>query len=409
MGILFFKWSAFMEKGIEKAINELNIEYDVFYYDINNWDNDEDLEYSLLNYILNNNRYDSVLSVNFSPIISDVCNKLKIKYISWVYDCPINIRRTETLKNECNIIYFFDRIQANNYLAEGVRGARHMPLAVDTSVFLNMSVNNDNEFNDLENNSSLILRDNTQNKLESLKDSAYMCDVALVGKLYKSDYSYIYQYQDEYTRGYLDAIVSSQGKIYGGYIIDECINNTIISKINENFSKVSNGTYSVLKSEVTYALATEVTRRERYMVLSLLQSRYNVNLYSNDSDEHLNKVNNKGYVDYYTQMPKAFYNAKVNLNMSLKAIQSGIPLRVLDVLGCGGFLITNYQHEIAEYFEAGRELVIYEDIPDLVSKVQYYLTHEDERLRIAKNGYEKVNRDFTFKDKIEKMLKLNKE
>ena len=103
-------------------------------------------------------------------------------------------------------------------------------------------------------------------------------------------------------------------------------------------------------------------------------------------------------------MPSAFHNAKINLNISLKVIQSGIPLRVFDVLGCGGFLITNYQHEIAECFENGRELVIYEDIPDLIVKVNYYLTHENERLRIAQNGYEKVKSEYTFEKRMKSIL-----
>ena len=62
-----------------------------------------------------------------------------------------------------------------------------------------------------------------------------------------------------------------------GYIIDDCINDNIMKHINENFTNVSNGSYSVIKPEVTYALATEVTSRERFMALALLQNRCNVN------------------------------------------------------------------------------------------------------------------------------------
>jgi spore maturation protein CgeB len=89
--------------------------------------------------------YSFVFTINFFPWLSEVCSRLvsefntdryrKLKYISWVYDCPINIRRTAALKNDCNIIYFFDRIQAESYAKQGVRGAGHMPLAVDTDIF----------------------------------------------------------------------------------------------------------------------------------------------------------------------------------------------------------------------------------------------------------------------------------
>jgi spore maturation protein CgeB len=80
-------------------------------------------------------------------------------------------------------------------------------------------------------------------------------------------------------------------------------------------------------------------------------------------------------------------------------------MRVLDVLACGGFLLTNYQPEIAEYFENGRELVIYEDYVDLVQKVQYYLAHDDERKEIARNGQKAVRERFNFDDKIKVMFK----
>ena len=146
MNILFFQWFAFMQKGIENALKKMNVSYDVFYYDMKDWDNDDELERKLSDYLKNSNvTYDAVFSVNFIPMVSDVCSRLvpefntdryrKLKYISWVYDCPVNIRRTAALKNDCNIIYFFDRIQAESYAKQGVRGAGHMPLAVDTDIF----------------------------------------------------------------------------------------------------------------------------------------------------------------------------------------------------------------------------------------------------------------------------------
>ena len=44
MNILFFQWFAFMQKGIENALKKMNVSYDVFYYDMKDWDNDDELE-----------------------------------------------------------------------------------------------------------------------------------------------------------------------------------------------------------------------------------------------------------------------------------------------------------------------------------------------------------------------------
>lgn len=42
----------------------------------------------------------------FSPLISEVCNDLHVKYVSWVYDCPLHIRNKEPMKYSCNMIFF---------------------------------------------------------------------------------------------------------------------------------------------------------------------------------------------------------------------------------------------------------------------------------------------------------------
>ena len=61
----------------------------------------------------------------------------------------------------------------------------------------------------------------------------------------------------------------------------------------------------------------------------------------------------------------------------------------MDVLGAGGFLLTNFQPELLMYFENEKDLVYYDSLDDM-QKAKYYLTHEDERIEIAKNGHEKV-------------------
>ncbi len=41
---------------------------------------------------------------------------------------------------------------------------------------------------------------------------------------------------------------------------------------------------------------------------------------------------------------------------------------------------------------------------DLIAKVDYYLSHDDERRRIACNGYEKVKSECTFEKRMNKIL-----
>lgn len=105
-------------------------------------------------------------------------------------------------------------------------------------------------------------------------------------------------------------------------------------------------------------------------------------------------------------MPEVFANSKVNLNISLKAIRTGIPLRVIDVMGCGGFVLSNYQEEILEYMHPGVDCEVYESLEDAYYKVEFYLKNEKIREKIARNGLELVTRDFSFEDRVKVLLEL---
>ena len=106
-------------------------------------------------------------------------------------------------------------------------------------------------------------------------------------------------------------------------------------------------------------------------------------------------------------MPYLFKTAKINMNMSLKCIPTGIPLRVVDIMGCGGFLLTNYQSELLEYFKPEDDLVIYSSIEEAVELADYYLRNEEERRKIAISGYNKVKKDFTYADRLDKIFALS--
>lgn len=77
---------------------------------------------------------------------------------------------------------------------------------------------------------------------------------------------------------------------------------------------------------------------------------------------------------------------------------------MLDIMECGGFVLTSYREEIAEHFVNGEECVIYENLEDMYAKAKFYLEHEEERQRIAISGFEKVRRDFTFDNALRRIL-----
>jgi hypothetical protein len=72
-----------------------------------------------------------------------------------------------------------------------------------------------------------------------------------------------------------------------------------------------------------------------------------------------------------------------------------ITRRIFEGMACKKLVITDRLPEhtrITDLFEEGKEIVFYDDFPDLISKINYYLCPEGERGRedIATNSYNKV-------------------
>ena len=99
-------------------------------------------------------------------------------------------------------------------------------------------------------------------------------------------------------------------------------------------------------------------------------------------------------------------SSNVFSNKFSKSIRSGLPLRIFDILGCGGFCLTNYQEELPNYFQSGKDLVYYTSEEDLLDKTEYYMTHEKEREEIAHNGYETVKQYHNYPERLLDMLSL---
>jgi spore maturation protein CgeB len=364
-----------MGKGVERAFAKLDIAYDTFFYQMTDWEQDDNFIKLLQNQLLDK-KYDAVFSVNYNPLISMLCEENKILYVSWVYDSPIHIRNEEPMKCSCNRIFFFDRGLVEDYCKRGIP-VRYMPLAADIETFVEQIIK---------------------------KEPSFDGDISFVGQLYQTEYMHYMEPLLPFQRGYLEGIIASQMKISGGYLLPELLNDKLLDELNVQYLKASSGEVKLKMRELEYLLAQETTGRERYLALALLSKRFPLKLYASEHDNRLTNVEQMDYIDYYSQMPKVFAQSKINLNISLRCIRTGIPLRVLDVLASGGFLITNFQPELAEYFNLGEDLVVYQSLEELVALTEYYLQHEEERKQIARNGWERVQQDFRFEDRIKSML-----
>ena len=107
-----------------------------------------------------------------------------------------------------------------------------------------------------------------------------------------------------------------------------------------------------------------------------------------------------GLVDYVREMPLVFKCSRINLNITLRTIKCGIPQRVLDIMGCGALVLTNYQKDMEQYFTDGKDILIYTSMEEALDKCRFYLKNEKEAEKIRKNSFQLVKDRFSFEHQL---------
>lgn len=329
---------------------------------------------------LENDTYDLVFSVNFFPLVAKICHEKRIKYISWCYDSPLEERLQEYFSYDTNYIFLFDRIEALQYQSVGYEQVFHLPLAVNTNRLDRLT-------------------------FERHQIATYSADVSFVGHLYNSPLDTLLYSANDFVKGYVEGILQAQLRIYGYYILDELITDEILEAINASFRKIGQTSLSLNHRGLSYAIATKITQLERSFLLEQMGEICNTHFYSS-APASLKNAKLRGPLKYMDEMPCVFRYSKLNLNPTLKCIQSGIPLRALDIMGAKGVLLSNYQPELAEHFENEKDLILYESMEDAVAKADFYLRHEDLRKVIALNGYQKVKASFSYPERINELFRI---
>lgn len=388
MKILLLEWDSMCSAYFQKALRNSGFDVDImeFSQKTENMRNNGPLTEKIATKIIHN-AYTFVFSFNFFPVIAMACKACRVPYLSWIYDSPFINLYSETVKFETNFIFHFDQAEVIKLRELGVNHIFYLPLAADTDVY--------DEY-DLD-------------KLTEKEREYYTSDISFVGSMYTEKKQQLYnrfEQLDEYTKGYLDAVINAQMNVYGCNFLENAITPQIEEKLMDvaPLNRNPDGFEKISWVYADYFLARKLAAIERNQIMRVvseevpnqLSKSIEVKLYTHEKTPYLKQVKNMGKVDYYNQCSYVFKGSKINLNISLRSIRSGIPLRAMEILGCGGFLLTNYQSDFLEHFIPGEDYVYFDSMQDLKEKVVYYLSHEDERCEIARNGYHKVKEEHNY-------------
>ncbi len=104
------------------------------------------------------------------------------------------------------------------------------------------------------------------------------------------------------------------------------------------------------------------------------------------------------------EVGRIYSQSRIVFNCS---IAGDVTMRVFEGAACGALVLTDaIANGLEELFEIGREIVVYRDDADLMEKIEYYLTHEEEREAIARAGQRRVLQEHTYLHRMQRLVEV---
>ena len=396
MEILFHRYGSICEPDIIDAFQTLGVNVIEEDSEIQNKRISGEVRIRLLAEKILTNKPAFVFSINYFPYISEVCQKLNVMYVCLSVDCPVLEFFSDSIHNSCNRIFLFDYNQYLQFKDENPECIFYLPLGTNVSRW-------DEALKDVK-------KDTGEQK------DRWLYDVSMVGSLYNEKSPYDDLKMDDFDRGFADGLIEAQLKLPGLDLVYEVLDKRTIESIKnaknaqginpwQNYVMADAFTDTDQYIAANYYLAMRISEQERIRFLNMLAENFNVELFTRSNTSKLKGVRVHGGVSTHKEMPRIFYQSKINLNITIRSIQTGLSQRIWDVLGSEGFLLTNYQMEVPEYLEIGKDLDCFESPLELKEKIAYYLEHDEERIEIARHGYETVKAKYTCRHQVAEILK----
>jgi spore maturation protein CgeB len=344
---------------------------------------------------LDREKIDLIFSVGYFPTVSEAAEEKGCRYISWIYyGWDFNIYAANII-NEVNKICVCDLCLYEELKGQGISTIHHVPFAVNTERYKQVRLTAE-EQNKYGTTVSYI------DCMNGKQDSSFG-----ENPIFEQMMSY-FDEKDEYTGGYIEGLLEAQMQLYGCDILPENLTEELMGKIITAKSLPANryGKYITdKKAYIDDIFGRYMAAKEQTRLLESISEFFETYLYTNDTKRSIGKCVNQGKLDLVRDMPKVVRASKINLCIPQRSIRTGIPYLAMNIMGAGGFLLTYYQAEFFNYFEADVDFAFYTDKDELLDKIQFFAANDADREQIAQNAFDRVAADHTLGKRLEGLLK----
>ncbi len=322
---------------------------------------------------------EAVVTLNFYPEVSDFCEKNHLLYLAWVYQFPCIDLYSVSVLNSCNRIFLPDPDLAELFAHNGIPNIFYLPYAVDPDGY------------------------------EAVGERInYVYEVTTTGTQYLGERQKALEILGpcmDRTKGYIDGVVEAQRCVFGADFIEDQLPGYIAEDIYNSVPIPELPGYVAEKSWICsqYLLLPILTRVELVLMNYLGAKHGGLHVFSKDESIDYGEVH--PYPER-KEFAKVIAQSKVNLIFQSRMEHGIVPLKLLETMAAGGFVITRITRGIAELFEHEKDLAMFDHRQGIEDTVKYYLEHEEERKKIAEAGRKLVLAEHTYDIRMAQMMEV---
>ncbi len=357
--------------------------YSVFPLEVRRWDPRE------TRIALETLRPERVVTINYDSEVAAVCHELEVPLVAWEVDPKTDRPPVPPAGGEDFRVFTLHPKDVSQLKEAGFSSVDYLPIGVDTDRRSPIELSEEERSRFSARvcfvGSSLIDRARRFKRLFLQLHASFNCS---------AEGSF-----DE-TSERLERVLVAERANYGVYASDQLLEEHFGDFLD---AAKRNGTPDDPKKWVAEIVASQ----KRVAYVSAL-SNFGIHVWGDERWSDVSSaapgVHYRGLAEQGHELTCVYSGAEVHVDVNRIYQPEAIPMRVINVMACGGFLIAEHSDSIEELFDVGKEIETYRTIDELESKVAHFLEHPGEAREIAQRGLDAVRERHTMRIRAAKLL-----
>ena len=357
--------------------------YSVFPLEIRRWEPEE------TRYAIQKLHMERVITVNFDQEVALACQDEGVPLVIWDVD-PKTDRTPISSPSAKNVrVLTLREANVETLKESGFTDVGHLPVGVDVEKRRPM-------------------------QLEPAEIERYAAPVSFVGssliqraRRFKRLFLQLYASFDcagtvtfEETEERLESLLAAERVDYSTYVTDELV--------EESFGEFLRAAQRCGTPDDPQKWVAEIVASHKRIAYVSALADENIHVWGDSEWKRIATKNRgmryMGAASFGHEMTLVYNGAGINVDVNRIYQPDVVPLRVFDVLACGGFLIAEHSDALDQLFSVGEELESYRSLEELEQKVAHYRAHPDEARAIAERGLRAVRERHTMRQRVKQLL-----